>query len=380
MQTTKQSAEGDWNPFAPPTGSSQYNDPAQAAHNYREFAKHLGGATAAGIGVGIGAGGLYQLAKYLRGKARAASAKPPLESLVNTPVPALDAEQDKVAFDNNMVLLPALGAGAGALIGATRRKAKGQRLSAALRGAAMGGAGGLAGAALTSSPVMNAVSRGLGDAKMMYFNPLFGAGYLVGNGGPVVARNAAHQAAMGMAGTLLPAAGVYGGLQLVNNLAKSDNSQENRDAVLNARNEYFATLTGQDTKKNKKPGSDNDDEKVAAALDGELDGLFDRVAAEQEKRAAPEWLENLGSNFKDYFYAPFRDMGALSLGLMGTAGLAGVGMGAHHMYNKTKAQSEARALARARAARERMRGLDAPWVDPIELAEIKRMATGSPGM
>jgi hypothetical protein len=378
MQTTKQSAAGDWNPFATPTGSSTYNDPALAEKNYREFAKHLGGATAAGIGIGIGAGGLYQLAKYLRGRARQATAKPPLESLVNAPLLPNTAEQDKVAFDSNMVLLPALGAGAGALIGATRQKAKGQRLRAALSGAAVGGAGGLAGAALTSAPVMNAVSKGLGGAKWMYFNPLFASTYLLGGGGTgVPAKDPPHQAAMGLAGALLPAAGVYGGLKMVNTLAKSDNSQANRDAITNARDEYFSALTGNDTKK-KKPETD---EKTAAALDVALDELFAQTKkARQEKRAIPKWLANLGNNIKDYGYAGFRNTSAMGLGLMGIGALGAGAIGARHMYKATKAESEARALARARAARERMRGLDAPWIDPIELAEIKRMAAGGAGM
>lgn len=373
-----------WNPFGTPDGASTYWNPELAEKNYREFGKHLAGGTTAGIAAGIGIGGLYQLTKYLRNRARAATAKPPIESLVYAPPTEDDlADQNKQA---NALLLPALGAGAGALIGATRNKAKGKRLSAALRGAALGGAGGAVGSALTSEPAMTAISRTLGGAQMQYFNPLFALPALFGGSSGVPAKGPSHAVAMGLAGTLLPAAGVYGGLKLVNSLAKSDNSQENRDAIVDARKEYFSALTGP----KKKTQTDEEAEKTAAALDSELNALFDNVIAERrEKRGfeTPQFLKDIGTSARNLWHniydggssiGGFPIQVALGLGAMG--GLGGAAIGAHHMYNKTKAKSEARALARARAARERMRGLDAPWVDPVELAEIKRMATGVPGM
>jgi hypothetical protein len=65
----------------------------------------------------------------------------------------------------------------------------------------------------------------------------------------------------------------------------------------------------------------------------------------------------------------------LAAGGLGALGAGGVG--ANYMYNKTRAQSQAKLRARAVAARERLKGMDSPWVDPQELAQIKALTANN---
>jgi hypothetical protein len=158
----------------------------------------------------------------------------------------------------------------------------------------------------------------------------------------------------------------------VQSLTESDNNATNKNHVQSARDEYFNTLLN----------DENDDEEEKKSAAAAFDALYNAYA---EKRSAGEPNQ---ATFENYFWpengergpwhnallSPFTNLsGTAQLG--GLAALAvGGGLGANYMYNKTKSQSQARALARAQAARERMKGLDSPWVDPQELASIKELA------
>jgi len=323
-----------------------------------------------GLGLGAGATGLYYLAKHLRNKAQ--TPKPDLAGIANAPmVPALPmpkdapAEDEKMGFDTTKLLMPGAGAGIGALIGAIRG-GKGKRLQSALTGAGVGAVGGM-GADMLSSPE---VRQYIGEHVPRSIIP-WG---LMGNGQiSPSSETGGHMAARYAGGLGLAAAGAYGGHKAVQALTERDNNEANKNQVQSARDEYFNTLLN----------DENDDEEEKKSAAAAFDVLYNVYA---EKRSAGEpnqatlenwiWPEN---GERGPWHGPLSSAwnnlsGTTQLG--GLAALAaGGGLGAHYMYNKTKAQSQARALARAQAARERMKGLDSPWVDPQELASIKELAS-----
>lgn len=322
-----------------------------------------------GLGLGAGATGLYYLAKHLRNKMQ--TPKPDLAGIANAPmVPALpmsedaSAEEEKMGFDTAKLLMPGAGAGIGALIGAIRG-GKGKKLQSALTGAGVGAVGGM-GADMLSSP---AVRQYIGEhvpRSLPWPSPFGDAGKISPS-----SETGGHMAARYAGGLGLAAAGAYGGHKAVQSLTESDKNEKNKNQVQSARDEYFNALLNDDNEKEKK------------AADAAFDVLY---AAYNEKRSAGEPNQAM---FENYFWPENGERGPwhgpLSSAwnnLSGTAQLGGLaalaaggGLGAHYMYNKTKSQSQARALARAAAARERMKGLDAPWVDPQELAGIKNLAS-----
>jgi hypothetical protein len=201
-----------------------------------------------------------------------------------------------------------------------------------------------------------------------------------------------HGGIRNVMGLTLPAAGAYGGLVLADAAMQQDSGKKNRDTVRSARKEYFQALTGQ------APQADDEEEKKSAADDSVVDsflaGAFTAYqtakmaadapaaaaadAAAAATRDAPEksmgqWLAGLLGQEQNY-----NQMSSLTHGLAIAGGLGAGAIGAKYMYDKTKAQSEARNRERAMAARERMRGLASPWVDPRELADVKTLAAGGP--
>jgi hypothetical protein len=192
----------------------------------------------------------------------------------------------------------------------------------------------------------------------------------------------------------LPAAGAAGGLALVDTAARQNENEKNLQKVEAARRSYFEALTGRKPPEEKKEEQDDQSEKKAA-LDAQLDVLYDAYKAAPEKfekqaLVARTW-ENYFKNitpfaqkdrtvpqyFYDVLFEPadraIKDTNSVFTNLMLTGGLGAGAIGAKYMYDQTKARSEARNLQKAREARRRMQGLDTPWIDPTELAEVKRL-------
>ena len=320
-----------------------------------------------GFGLGAGATGLYYLAKHLRNKMRTPTTD--LSAIANAPmVPALPApeEEEKIGFDTTKLLMPGAGAGIGALIGAIRG-GKGKKLQSALTGAGVGAVGGM-GADMLSSP---AVRQYIGEhvpRSLPWPAPFGGDGQMSPS-----SETGGHMAARYAGGLGLAAAGAYGGHKAVQALTEKNKNEGNKNKVQSARDEYFNTLLN----------DENDDEEEKKSTAAAFDVLYNVYA---EKRSAGEPNQ---ATFENYFWPENGERGPWhgplssawnnlsgTVQLGGLAALAaGGGVGAHYMYNKTKSQSQARALARAQAARERMKGLDAPYVDPQELANIKNLAS-----
>ncbi len=352
------------------------------ANNYRSSLLY-------GLGTGIGAGGLYYLSQYLKDKFRDATHVPSVTEIAAAPISDVaHAEQDEQvlpanspALENNkaaavspeMILFPAVGAGAGALIGSARAY-KGKKRQNALLGALLGAGGGLGAAAATSAPVWEAIAKRV---------PRNWSQMMGGGGNPneqAPAQTWLHAGMRNTLGLALPAAGVYGGLQVADAVMEQESAKKNRDAVDSARRDYFKTLVG----------AEDDEEKTAAVVDQFLDAAFvaytekSAVGAYQAPtthdygaKALPamsqknHWLYDAAKKYVD----AFGEAGTTAL-LVSALGAGGVG--AKYMYDKTKATSDARNREQARAARERMRGLEAPWVDPRELADVKALAAGGP--
>jgi hypothetical protein len=367
-----------------------------------------------GLG-GLGVGGLYYLSQYLADKYRKATATPDPVELANTPIsevttpneedesllpemPSLTSlpfvtgskstQQKAAGFDPMFVMAPALGAGAGALIGAARA-GKGRRRQNAILGATLGGLGGLGTAAATSKPMWNYVAENMPRTfipKSLWLT-----------GSDIDSETSGHSAWRNVINATLPAAGAAGGLALVDSTMRQGEDEQNLRRVEDARREYFSSLTGREPPKEKKEDEDKDEKK--ASLDEMLDQLYDTYAekkADLKKRALTtrtweNYLKNItpgaqpNRTFPQYMYDVFlepgdraiKDTNSIFTNLMLAGGLGAGAIGAKYMYDQTKARSESRNLQRAQAARRRMQGLDSPWVDPRELADIKQLANDS---
>lgn len=151
--------------------------------------------------------------------------------------------------------------------------------------------------------------------------------------------------------------GMYGGHRLVNSFAKRKERQDRQDEVEDAKNRYYAILSGQN--------------KAAATLDA----AYEKVASFGD--TAAKVLDNL--------WAPFSGAGkALETGARSAINtqmllsLAAAGLGGKYMYDRTAARSRASNVAKAQASRTRMRGMPNMFVDPEQLAQVKRLAAQQP--
>lgn len=251
--------------------------------------------------------------------------------------------------------MPAAGAGIGAYLNA--RRTKGNKLRAALSGAAMGGGLGLAGGLATtnfgklvreapfSPPPPQTDSYGLNEG-------LFG----------LTPRGAAIPAGL--------FAGGYLAHKVLDDHDEKKKEQANVNAIQNARQEYFDALIA--------------DEKAAEALDAAFekisgwgDWAIPTEAFTGRQQSAPttgggiDLKQNEGIMNK-----PF-DLVSLGVALTTLASLGAAGVGGTYMYNKTKSKSDAKQLARARIARERLSSLPGAWIDPREVANVKSLASGN---
>lgn len=149
-----------------------------------------------------------------------------------------------------------------------------------------------------------------------------------------------------LAGNLgLAGLGGYAGISAVNHIADKQRAADSKDDVENARQEYFAALTG----------------KTAEALDAAFDEF---KTATQKKESSV--LGNIGGAvdkaFGNYVATP-----ALLTALAGSL------VGGTYMYNQVKDRTRAENLRRAAAARARLAGLQkTPYVDPVELAALTK--------
>jgi hypothetical protein len=310
----------------------------------RYFGGKLLNSLMVGTGMGAGGMGLWYLAKHLRNKQKSMEQKPDLFALASEP-PALPAPP-KMAFDASSLALPAGGAGIGALIGAIRAR-KGKKMRGALSGAGAGSLIGTAGAALSSPEAQEFVGRNI-PKNVPIFSALFGD-----NGGPA-APTGTYQAAANIGALGLGGLGAYGGTRAVQSLMADEQNTKHKDTVEGARDEYFKTLLGEKSS-------------VSAVLDNVYDAY--------EKESGILWNDpKRGPWDSNALVNSFRNLSGSTQTLVGLASLAAAGVGAKHMYDATSAKSNAKLLNQAREARMRMQMSQTPWIDPVELAQIKKMA------
>lgn len=394
MRSTKTAAEGNnpWeNPWATDSGAQAAN--AQIGDDLRKGLLY-------GLAGGVGVGGLYYLSQMLKNKAKEVTHIPDAAELADAPItealapepeeepilpeiklpkiplPALGAQPQpmKAAFDKNMLIFPAVGAGAGALIGHARGT-PGRKRRNALLGATLGAAGGLGVGAATSKPVWRAISEGI---PRTYTDLMQMLG--VQSDPSLPSETGLHGGIRNVMGLTLPAAGAYGGLVLADAAMQQDSGKKNRDTVRNARKEYFQALTGQPSQE------ENTEEKQSAAgasvVDKFLSDAFTAYQTTKSAESKPDqrtWVEFLSNpSWYNWITRPYTEGSSWLHGAMIAGGLGSGAIGAKYMYDKTKAQSAARNRERAMAVRERMRGLETPWVDPRELADVKALAAGGP--
>lgn len=297
-----------------------------------------------GTGVGASATGLYYLAKKLRRQfeEQLEKNKPQAPDYADAAleVPNLTApEQKKLAFDAYTVATPLATGAAGAILAAALSDKKNKKRNALL-GA---GAGALAGAGLNTKPVHEAIGRSI---------PTGWYSWLVGGGsdGDTFARE-------GFKNVMMPAGaalGVLGGKTLYDMSAapyvEAEKKKEQYGTVESARQKYFNELLHD--------GAEDKKEKRSAVTDA-LDAAY---AAYAEKSSG--WLDWL--NPANYAKAHSTLLAAATLG----GGL----LGGKYMYDKTRSESAARNMAKALAAKERMKSTLPVWVDPQELAQVKDVA------
>jgi hypothetical protein len=161
-----------------------------------------------------------------------------------------------------------------------------------------------------------------------------------------------------MAGVGGGALGLAGGKALYDLSAApyldAQKKKEQYGEVDSARKKYFDALLhdeGDDKKKEKK-SSVND--------------LLDAAYTEYSVKNAG-WLDVI--NPMTYLGAPGKALDLYSLGVAG-ATTGGALLGGKYMYDKTMAASQAKNMAKALAARERMKNVAPVWVDPKELALV----------
>lgn len=411
MANTKEATESTWGAERPPVPGRDPNVDAQVTKGIGSELRN--GLLYGGLG-GLGVGGLYYLSKYLSDKYRKATALPDPTAIASAPIsdvttpneedetllpempaipflsannaPEQKSRKKAANFDPAFVFAPALGAGAGALIGAARAP-KGRRRQNAILGATLGGVGGLGTAAATSKPLWESVAKNIPDS----INPF----RAFSRGSDYDSPTSGYDAWRNVLNATLPAAGAAGGLALVDSAARQNENEQNLQKVEAARRDYFEALTGRQPPKEEK---EDDEKKVEkkSSVDAALDQLYADYTAQPEKfekaalvtRTWENYLKNIAPGaqpnrtYPQYLYDVFlepgdraiKDTNSIFTNLMLAGGLGAGAIGAKYMYDQTKARSGARNLQRAQAARRRMQGLDSPWVDPTELAEVKRLA------
>jgi len=352
------------------------NPPVTEGDVYKYYGNQLLHGVLAGGVYGAGGMGIWHFLKKVKNEREQEKKKQLSIGGIASSTP--DFVAPKIASDfTNVMALPLSGAGAGALIGALGAE-KGKKWRAAATGAALGGGAGLATSALSpgfSESVGRSFPKSISD--LVPFKRLFPHE-------KYTAPTSTYRAFAYLAPIVGGAAGAYGGGQAVNALMKDDKSHEQKNHVQSSRDEYFKTLLNEDENADDK----KDKEKTAfsAALDAhyaayekaaEGGGIYDRIAGGLQSAAhylSPPNKAEYGPFDGGGLENTWRELGAWPQIIAGASALGGGAIGAKYMYDKTKATSQAKLLNAARQARERMRGLDTPWVDPVELASIKEIS------
>lgn len=142
--------------------------------------------------------------------------------------------------------------------------------------------------------------------------------------------------------------GLLGGSSLVNTIEKKRRKEEQDEMVEEAKKEYQRTLMG------RKYASD-------------FDAAF---AAYTEKRAEGTWAGWVAKNYLEPLRLIHPDMPGIYLtGVLGTGALA-----SKMTYDWTRARSKDKALEKARKSRARIEGAAPLYIDPEQLAAIKKIA------
>jgi len=298
-----------------------------------------------GTGVGASATGLYYLAKKLRKQfeEQLEKNKPQAPNYADAAlgVPNLIApEQKKVAFDAYTVATPLATGAAGAILASALSDNKNKRRNALL-GA---GAGALAGAGLNTKPVHEFVG------KWGYPTNMF----------PGMGDHAGKSwMREGFKNVMIPAGaglGVLGGKTLYDiaaaPYAEVEKKKEQHNVVESARQQYFDELLHDDDKSPSK-------KEKRSSISETLDAVF---AVYAEKASA--W----------YDYINPKNLIEANNTLYAAAMLGGGVIGGKYMYDKTRSESAAKNMAKAIAAKERMKTNLPVWVDPQELAQVKDVA------
>ena len=306
--------------------------------NYEADGKALLNNLVAGAGVGASATGLYYLAKKLRkqfeeqlerGKPRAPDYADAALEVPNLVAP----EQKKLAFDAYTVATPLATGAAGAILAAALSDKKTKKRNALLAGTA----GALAGAGLNT----RAAQKFVGEWGFpTNYAPGFGD-----HAGESWARE-------GFKNVMIPAGaglGAFAGKTLYDMSAapytEAEKKKEQYNTVESARQKYFDELLSDGAPEDKKEKRST----VADVLDAAYTAYVDKSAA-----------------WKDILNAPST--------LYAAAMLGGGVLGGKYMYDQTRAESRAKNMAKALAAKERMKSTLPVWVDPQELAQVKDVA------
>lgn len=141
------------------------------------------------------------------------------------------------------------------------------------------------------------------------------------------------------------AAGLYGAHQLMRAREKQVDVDQAADSVIEAKKDYMRALNG---------------DKAAS-----LDAAYEKYAAQSKTAVTDPDAKPTWSNWPEWIGQNLYATGLLS-------GAAGLGVGAHFMYHKTKKDLANNNLATAAETRARLRALPAPWIDPAELSALQQ--------
>jgi hypothetical protein len=146
--------------------------------------------------------------------------------------------------------------------------------------------------------------------------------------------------------------GLYSGYSIMSQLAEKKRKEELQARVEDAKKEYQRALTGR---------------KVAE----DLDTAFAHISKKAEDGKS-EIIRDTALRLADVAFEPIRITGLMPAYALTTAGLGG--LSGKMMYDWTRARSKDKALAEARKARARIGGAAPIYIDPEQLAAVKRVA------
>lgn len=324
--------------------------------NYAADGKAIMDNLVLGTAIGLPASGLYYLVKKWRkqldeqierNKPRA-----PDYTDVALDLPALPAPtQKKLAFDFSTIGAPAVGGLTGAILANALSKKENKKRNALL-GAAAGAA---AGAGLNTKPVHETIAKNLPNS-ILWMVPGLNKAY-----NPDSHEYRGWKEIAGVGGGAL---GLLGGKALYDLSAGQhidvEKKKEQYNEVARARQKYFDELLK----------TDNTEKK--SSLDEALDAVYDSCTSIKQSSGYGLFGTEIGSDFNPVKYWDLLRQ-YYGVALAG-AGLGGGVIGAKYMYDKTTAQSKAKNMAKALAARDRMKNSLPVWVDPRELAMVKDVA------